>query len=125
MRQALRADTAVMAVTQGVYDQVPAGSTYPYLVVLHETTLPERGQCWDAAEHFVNVHVWSRPKDRGAKECLGLCGLVRTALDDAELDLGPGVALALLQSETQRVFSDDDDVTWHGVVTYRAETHEV
>lgn len=126
LRQALRADTALAAAVTGVFDHVPAGQRFPYVVLADHQTVAERGQCWDAAEHFIDVHVWSRPKDRGSKECRTICGLVWAAAEAAALDLGATVALARLQFRDQRVMRDPFDAqTWHGVVTLEAETEEV
>lgn len=126
LRQALRAHagTAGLVGTR-VFDHVPAESVYPLIVLAEASSTAELGQCWNAEEAYLDLHVFSRPADRGAQEARDVMGQAIEALHGASIDLGAGVALALLHRWTQRLFRDPDGLTWHGVVTFRAETHEV
>ncbi len=124
----LRADPGVAALcARRVYDDVPALTLWPYLQLEDGGSVAAFGSGdYEADEVAINIHVWSRHPNKTSSECRRLCAAVQAALHDADLNLGPGAALAQLNRVSRRIFRDPDLITWHGVVTFegRVETME-
>ena len=54
------------SITSKVFDDVPEGTAYPYVVIGEETAIPMGAKDVDAHEHTLTIHVWSQY--RGRKE---------------------------------------------------------
>jgi hypothetical protein len=100
-----------------VYDAVPKGSAYPYVTV-GEDVESEWDTKTDTGEDVdVVIHQWSRYQ--GRKEIKDLQSSIYTALHYQGLTLEHG-AIVLLKWQSSETFMDEDGVTRHGVMRFRA-----
>lgn len=122
--------TALVAAAS-VYGSVPSAAARPYVVVGDTTTIDASSRTIDAEEHTVTIHVWSRPPSTTSaaqatsskRQCLLIMAQVRAALHEADLTLDAGVCVNI-RCEFQETFRDPDDASHHGVVRFRAVTHD-
>lgn len=103
--------------TAPVYDNVPQGAAFPYVVV-GEDSINE----WDTdsetgALASVVVHTWSR--GRGRKETKELQGHIYDALHRATLT-GSGYNFVTIDLTSSESFLDPDGLTRHGVQSFNA-----
>ena len=120
--QALKDDVDITAVVTGVYDEVPQGTKYPYIVIGEDTALQ-----WDTgssvgAESTLTIHVWSR--DYGRRECKEIMSLVYDVLHEAELSIDDAHAV-FCYWEFAETFLDTDGKTRHGVMRFRTLTEDM
>jgi hypothetical protein len=118
---ALSADAALTAfIGPGrIYDDVPQGTSLPYV-----TLGPVTGQDWstgseDGTEHLVTVHVWSGA--RGKKQAHQVLGAIRSALHDQPLVLAGHRLISLLHQRSEIRRTADGD-TLQGTARFRAVT---
>ena len=100
-----------------VFDTVPRGAAFPYIVIGDDRTTNLSTATDAASEHRLTVHVWSRAS--GRKEARVAANAVIAVLDGAELTV-PGFALVdlrWLESETSR---ESDGETIHAQLRFRA-----
>lgn len=120
----LSGDAAIMAISNGVYDRVPAspfGTKTAYITLGATDSVDDTAECIDGQEINTTIHIWSRSV--GKVECKRLTDLVRRKLHRASLSLTEN-ALVFLEVESTRVFDDPDGLTTHGVVQVRAAVEE-
>lgn len=126
---ALAADAGLTALVTGVFDSVPEGQPFPYLVIGEDRVRARSSKSFEGAEHELAFHAWSRLDDAGAG------GLGRRQVKEILAALwsalqGPWPApeghalvnLSFLSSETRR---EPDGLTWHGIARYRAVTEKL
>jgi hypothetical protein len=112
----LKADTAVMAIANNVYDHVPDneyGTKTAYVSFGPVDTNEDDAECISGIEVTQQIDCWS--KAVGAVECKALVSAVRRALHRKSLTLTDNALVDVWVTVT-RVFPDPDGVT-HGVVT--------
>ena len=126
LQQAVHAALSGDATLQGllgvparVFDHVPPGSAFPYLVLGEATSAPFDAKTEDGMTQTLTIHAWSRY--RGLKETKEIMAAVAAALDDRALAVA-GHTLALLRFEFGATFLDPDGLTRHGVQRFRAIT---
>ena len=113
----LAADASLAAACGGrVFDAVPKGAAFPYLVI---GEAEETATAAVAVEHALSLHLWSR--GGGAREIKQLAAAVRASLDGAALALDGHVlvGLAFVSSDYNR---QSDGETWRGSLRFRAVT---
>ena len=119
----LKADAGVTAlIGQRVYDQPPASPTFPYLTLGEDQIIPDRADCYEGDEVTLTLHVWSRAV--GFPEAKRITVAVRAALKDAPLVLA-GHRLIDFVFGDARSFRDEDPLTTHSILTFRALTEPV
>lgn len=121
---ALKGDSPIMAIANGVYDRVPSepfGEKTAYITLGATDSVEDDADCIDGLEINTTIHCWSRAV--GAVECKRLVDLVRKKLHRASLSLTDS-ALVEVWVESTRIFSDPDPLTTHGVVQVRAFVEE-
>ncbi|MFQ5774192.1 MAG: DUF3168 domain-containing protein [Kiloniellaceae bacterium] len=119
---ALSGDAALRALLGGparVFDHVPQGGAFPYVVIGEATSGPFDGKTENGMEQTLTIHTWSRY--RGLKETKEIMAAVAAALDGQGLALA-GHALVLLRFAFGATFLDPDGLTRHGVQRFRAVT---
>lgn len=117
---ALKADAGVSAlVGSNVFDTVPSSDPFPRITLGEDQVITERADCYIGEEIFVTIHAWSRKP--GFPEVKQIAGAVRLALHEAELSLDD-CRLVDLSSEDVRFMREQDGVTSHAVITFRALT---
>lgn len=112
----LTANTAIMALANGVYDRVPSdpfGAKTAYVSFGAEDAREDDAEGIAGLEVTLQIDVWSRAP--GFVECKRLTDLVRKALHRKPLTLTDN-ALVDAWVTLSRVFRDPDGVTSHGVV---------
>ena len=106
----------VYALGWPTFDHVPQETTFPYIVIGDDTSIP-----WDTddsigSETTCTIHVWSR--HRGRKEVKEIMRTIYEALHRQELSIIGG-ALVECQAELEESFMDPDGLTRHGVIRFR------
>lgn len=117
----LKADANVMALVDGIYDQPPAnpwnGARQAYISFGPSDMTTDDADCADGETHTVQLDVWSRTV--GAVACKRICGAVKAALHDADLQLSEN-ALVQMLLEFQQIARDPDGLTTHGAMQFTA-----
>ena len=118
---ALTADATLTALLGAgrIYDDVPQGTSPPYLAFGQTTARDWSTAGEDGTEHIVTLHVWSAA--RGKKQAHEILGAVRAALHDRPLTL-TGHRLINLRHESSEARRDPDGETIHGTARFRAVT---
>lgn len=112
----LTGTAAVMALVTGVFDDVPQGTDYPYIVIGEDTGIE-----WDTDDSrgtsaTLTVHVWSRVA--GKRETKQIMEAIYDALHRAPLPVS-GMTTVTCHWEFGETFLDADGETRHGVTRYR------
>lgn len=115
----LSADAA-LTTTLGadVYDYVPEGADFPYVVIGDTTEAPEDTMGQTGRAVTFTVHYWSRY--RGDKEVYQMHNRVDELLEGWQPSGLTGWTSVIMQHEFFDSFKDPDGITRHGVARYRA-----
>jgi len=113
-----RLRSGVPAVSNRVFDRVPADVVFPYIELGEFQTVDDGAQCHDGQEVYATLHVWSRTV--GQVETKTIAGTVRGSLHEAELDLGGDWQFLEIAHQDTRYLKDPDGLTSHAVLTFRA-----
>lgn len=109
-------DADITARVEGVFDHVPQGTAYPYIVIGDDTGLQ-----WDTddslgTEATLTLHVWS--EGAGRKETKEIMQLIYDALHRVDIQVD-GLHTVLCQWEFSETLLDADGVRRHGVMRFR------
>lgn len=127
----LRQTTALVAlVGTKIYDRVPektAGGvlvpdvTSPYISFGPATVISEDIDCIDGLEVTFQLDAWSWGQGLayGSVQVRQIAGLIRKALNKAELPLADN-ALVAIRHELTRILRDSDGVTNHAAIQFTA-----
>jgi hypothetical protein len=116
----LAADASLMAQVGGVYDAVPQGATYPYVVLDEQGMRSWNTTTTQGAEITLALHVFSR--EAGRKQLLLVLERLYALLHEAALSVS-GQSFTHVHLTSQEVELTDDAVTFHGMQQYRITTH--
>lgn len=105
------------SITSKVYDDVPEGTAYPYVVIGEETAIEIGTKDKDAHEHTLTIHVWSQY--RGRKEIKNIMSQIYTLLHNVAISV-TGASLVQIRHEFERTLLENDGITRHGVMRFRA-----
>ena len=100
-----------------VYDDVPQGTSYPYVLIGEETTANNGSKTLDGVEHTQTIHVWSQY--RGRREIKEIMGSVYENLHNADISVS-GATLVNCRQEFSTTLAENDGITRHGVMRFRA-----
>lgn len=100
-----------------VYDEVPEGSSYPYVTIGESTALDYSTKDVSGSEQTLTLHVWSQY--RGSKETKNIMDRLHDLLHNYSLSV-TGANLINLRLEFSDLLRDPDGITRHGVVRFRA-----
>lgn len=123
---ALAADSSVLAIVGAdatgakVYSASPGEVTAPYVVVGDVTSLDYPMSAMDGQEHTVTVHCWTEQESKA--QVLRLMAAVRAALHDRPPRMSAG-DFVNLRCEFGQTLADPDGRSMHGVLRFRAVTH--
>lgn len=120
----LKGAAAVMALVNGIYDDVPAdawGEKLGYVSFGPSYGVEDDADCIIGSEFTRQLDCWSRRP--GSVHCEEMVDAVKRALHDQPLELSVN-ALVSLRVVLTRVFRDPDGETTHGVVQLRALVEE-
>lgn len=99
-----------------IFDHVPAGALFPYVVVGEARGAPFDGKTEDGFDQTVTLHTWSRY--RGLRETKDIMARLVGALDGGDLPI-TGHDLILLRFTFGTTMLDPDGLTRHGVQRFR------
>ena len=100
-----------------VYDDVPEGTSAPYIAIGEDTAIDIAAKDKDAHEHTLTVHVWS--EYRGRYEIKHIMEQVYQNLHNAAITVS-GASLVNLRNEFVTTLQEADGITRHGVMRFRA-----
>ena len=100
-----------------VYDEVPEGSSFPYISIGETTALDYGTLDVDGSEQTMTFHVWSQY--RGAKETKNILDRLHDLLHDYSLSV-TGANLINIRFDFSDLLRDPDGITRHGVIRFRA-----
>lgn len=103
--------------TVAVYDDVPENTAYPYVVIGEETAANNGTKDVDGIEHTLTLHVWSQY--RGRREIKEIMSSVYQLLHDAAITVS-GASLVNIRQEFNNTLMENDGITRHGVMRFRA-----
>jgi hypothetical protein len=118
MVAALKAAGALPAVVGArVYDAAPAGAVFPYITLGDCQVLPDKADCIDGAELFLQVDVWSRAVGYGEAKTIAKAIMVK--LDDQPLTVA-GHDVIVFEHQATTYLRDPDGLTRHVALTFRS-----
>jgi hypothetical protein len=111
---------ALLGSADRIYDaQAPADAAVPYVVIGDLTSNDYGTSSGDGQEQTLTLHVWT--EEDGKKKCLDIIAAVRLALHEQSPSMSDG-ALVNLRCEHTETFRDQDGLSMHGVLRFRAVT---
>ena len=113
-------DTSVAALVGArVYDRVPVTPTYPLIVIGQDQVQDGMAECADdCVDIYTQIDVWS--EDVGKTQAKRIMGAVKRALHDVAIADRDGYAIQELQFDSSTVVIEDDGITTHGILFFRA-----
>ena len=117
LNSATLTDVSGTSITSRVFDDVPEGTAYPYLVIGEETATNIDTKDKEAHEHTLTFHVWSQY--RGRKEIKNIMSQIYTALHNSDITVS-GATLVNIRHEFENTLLESDGITRHGVMRFRA-----
>jgi hypothetical protein len=106
-------------VGERVFDAVPRGAAFPYIVIGETEETAAGTATGDASEHTLTVHIWSRGS--GHREIKGAATAVRAALDGTPLALD-GHTLVNFVFSSADFSRRSDGETYRAILRFRAVT---
>ena len=100
-----------------VFDDVPENTSYPYVVIGEETAINNGSKDLDGLEYTLTVHVWSNY--RGRREIKEIMQSVYENLHDTAITV-TGASLVNVRQEFNTTLAENDGITRHGVMRFRA-----
>lgn len=116
----LKGAAALTAIVgQRIYDDVPQGTAYPYIVVDDMTSVPFDTQGGVGAQVGVNIYCWSQY--RGRKEVRQMMDAIYAALNRQALTISGHAHIDTLFM-TSSTFRQGDGRTYSGMTSFRVTT---
>ena len=109
--------TGLSGVNVSVFDDVPEGTAYPYVVIGEETAAENGTKTLDGQEYTLTIHVWSQY--RGRREIKEIMGSVYENLHNTDITVS-GASLVNIRQEFDTTLAENDGITRHGVMRFRA-----
>lgn len=113
----LRLDSVINGMVSGVYDDVPEGSSFPYITIGDDTAINAGSKSLDGIEYTLTLHVWSQY--RGRKEVKEIMQRMYELLHDSDINV-ENANLVNIRQEFETSLVDSDGITRHGVMRFRA-----
>ena len=101
----------------GVFDDLPEGTNYPYVVIGDDTATNISAKDKDIHEHTLNIHIWSQY--RGRRDIKEIMGQIYTALNDISYSVSGALGINL-KHEFDTTIVEGDGITRHGIMRFRA-----
>lgn len=105
------------AAITGIFDDLPEGTDYPYVVIGEDTAVDDSSKDKTIFEHTLTIHVWSQY--RGRRDIKVIMEQVHDALHNVDISIA-GASLCNLRQEFQTTLLENDGITRHGVMRFRA-----
>lgn len=110
-------DTTIINMVQGIYDDVPEITPFPYISYGPETTNWWGTKTTDGEDMTFQLDVWSQK--RGSKEVKDIMNAVIQSITASPLSLGNGFFIVIQSDMFTQVLDDPDGKTKHGVIRFR------
>ncbi|RDL51801.1 hypothetical protein BLJAPNOD_02942 [Ensifer sp. M14] len=122
----LKADAALTALVNGVYDQ-PPGTAWAtpkegYVTIGEAQFIRDDATCINGGDVYLTLHAWSRKV--GFPECKKIADAVVESLHLAPMNLTTWRLVSIMHRQT-RVFRDSDGLTSHGVIDFVANVERI
>lgn len=110
-----------------VYDEVPAGTAFPYVTIGDAIETRDDAHNRAGKNILATIHVWSR--DTSSEEAQGISREIDALLDHQQKTLSvSGWTLVLIENELTRLLrvpnAGEGTATRHAVLQYRVRVHE-
>ena len=109
--------TGMGGASVSVYDDIPENTSYPYVVIGEETTANNGSVTLDGVEHTLTIHAWSQY--RGRREIKEIMESVYSLLHNGAISVS-GASLVNIRQEFSTTLAENDGITRHGVMRFRA-----
>ena len=109
--------TGLSGANVSVYDDVPQQTAYPYVQIGEETTSNNGTKTLDGNEHTLTIHVWSQYRGRG--EIKTIMKSVYDLLHNTAITV-TGASLVNVRQEFSTTLAENDGITRHGIIRFRA-----
>lgn len=109
--------TGMESASVSVYDDVPENTAYPYVVIGEESTSNNGSKDLDGLEHTITLHIWSQY--RGRREIKEIMESVYSLLHNTAITVS-GASLVNIRQEFSTTLAENDGITRHGVMRFRA-----
>lgn len=110
-------DAAITARVTSIFDAVPQGQTFPYIVLSNDTSADDSTKTYDQEDITKTIDVWSRYN--GKKEAQEIMSLALESITREPLMLTGGFTAQFARLELMETLIDEDGVTRHGVLRLR------
>jgi hypothetical protein len=120
--QAAIFSTLKTALNIPVYDNVPQKSSYPYVVIGDDTSIPYDTDNSVGSESTLTIHVWSQY--RGKMQVKEILQEIYDTLNRADIAVAD-CHLVECFAEFQETFLESDGLTRHGVIRFRITVEAV
>jgi len=114
---ALSTDANVLGLVAGVFDDVPEETAYPFISFGDETSIDSSTKDSQAQEYTVTMHIFS--EFRGKAEVKNIMSAVYDVLHDSDM-IVTDANLINLRFEFSDIVTENDGITRHGVMRFRA-----
>jgi Protein of unknown function (DUF3168) len=101
-----------------IYDEVNPSATFPYVTLGESQVLPDKAECIDGVEVFVQIDVWTR-NGNGYVQTKQIAKNIKAVLDDKPPTL-PGYIAVIFEHQETRYMKDPDGLTRHAALTFRS-----
>ena len=113
----LNGDSTLGGLITGVFDGVPDGQTLPIVVIGEQTSNDNGSKTLDGRDYIFNVDVFS--DYRGMKEIKNIQKEIYRLLHESSLSVS-GASFVDCRCEFTTDILEDDGITRHGVMRFRA-----
>jgi len=115
-------DATLMGLVSGVFDEVPEGTAYPYVVIGEALEIPDDSHDRDGRETVETIHIWS--EYRGFSQLGTISGRVVALLDGQPLDVD-GWHHVATRYEFGQTLRDPNPHLRHTVLRFRVVTEQL
>ena len=113
----LNGDGTLGGLINGVFDSVPDGQTLPVVIIGAQSTSDNGSKTLDGRDYIFNVDVYS--DYRGMKEIKNIQKEIYRLLHESSLSVS-GASFVDCRCEFTTDILEDDGITRHGVMRFRA-----
>ena len=105
-----------------IYDYVPSGAAYPYVVIGEDTATDWSTKQKHGEEVTSTLHIWSQY--RGKAEVKEIASEIQSAMINP-LSLEDGWQAVSCELDMFRILDDPDGITKHGVLRFRFRLYKL
>lgn len=117
----LNTDATLKAMVTGIFDYVPEGTDYPYVVIGEATETPENSHDRFGRSQVITLHIWSN--DRGFKKAQAIASRIHALLDHQALTVS-GQNTISVRYEFSQTLIDPNPNLRHIPIRFRITTEQ-